>query len=255
MEKYPWILRFIPIASKSIAEINEEYKNWNLGFSGIKSDTERIKFRVGKGVELALETYVCSTIVKECISSPLFSGAIIDENKDDNVEKGIRYWKIESEVSYKNKIAQKCDIVIQRYEWDIEKWGLGERIYDQVYIEAKRAYTGEFSEKNKKTQQKAVIKDIKKLQKEYNHLKKNKQTAFYYVLVWSTINDENKLTPKKYLEELNEICMRNAFSDEFGISIANLEYIPQKWINEGENEIPKTITESIWVCMFQIEFK
>jgi len=253
MQKYPWIIRFIQIAAKSIAEINYDYKEWNLGFSGIKSDTERVKFLSGMGIGLAQETHVCSKIVRECVSSPLFSGAIIDDDPENDIKKGIRYWKIESEKSYSFNSRKKCDIVAQRYDWDLSNWNLSPEPYREVYIEAKRAYLGAFTKASKKSQQEDIVTDIIKFSDEYKHFNDRTKVPYFYLLVWSELNNANSAGAEEYLEELNELYKNCPSKDlEIKLSIAQQEWIPQKW--SFEKNIPTIITSSIWICLFSVEF-
>lgn len=254
MQQYPWIIRFIKIAAKSIAEINYEYKEWNLGFSGIKDDKNRVDFLYGPGIEKTIETHVCSKIVRESIASPLFSGAIIDEDKSQNIKKGVRYWKIESEVSYCFNTQKKCDIITQRYDWDIKKWAISKTIYPKVYIEAKRANIGNLSASSKTEQQKRIIDDINKFSKEHTFLSTEKSPIpYFYLLVWGEMNDITNEGPEEYLNSLKKNYSKKLPKDS-EISLAQIEWIPQKWECNNERK-PTKITSAIWICLFSVKFE
>lgn len=109
MEEYPWLHRFLEIASSALLKAHHEFINWSIGQSGIKPKESVFNSYI-RGIELADEPTICSLITIEALKSPLFSG---DFEPEDSTKSEPKYYRINRELKYIGK--QRVDLVIQRF--------------------------------------------------------------------------------------------------------------------------------------------
>lgn len=259
--KAPWRQRFLNIIERTIVELNIEFTNFTLGQAANGETRKRFFDASVQGIEFADELTVCSAIVNDCLSSPIFSGDV-EKSNDDKNSADIKFYKVQRETPYSEDSRHRVDITTQRiskeeilYEASGKKDSLVPTfpVYEKSYIEAKRAkrYPNSSLESitisgNSSTAGELRIATESRLEKYYQ------KDRFFYVLVWGVWNNSNesKNKPEEYLNSFRQTEKFIIKEDDI-----NIRWIPLTWPIINQLNPPDTSINPekwCWILLAQV---
>lgn len=234
---YPWADSFIECALRAIRRTHHDFGPSSLGQRFATAAPNFFALNEGLGVALADELTVCSGIYQECVNSQLFSGILVEKDIQRQVERGLRFYKIDREIPYTKNRRERVDMVICRYDPLEAKRGRAKK-YEPCYVEAKRARRWK-NESAKRYSTSSIRDDIRKLRAEQRVAKSG---IFCHILTWDICTNQNE-GPLALLTRLNDP----------DVELHCVRWNPVSWTQAplSSQALPQ-VNRWLWIALFEV---
>jgi hypothetical protein len=252
--EHKWVTVFLEVALRAIRRVHLEYGIWGAGRQWKTGPGRPSLINMGPGIELADERAVCAAITQEFMVSPSLTGLWRGKGKTD-----VRFFAISREELYKSrrtKRAEKVDLFIEKCQQT--RLGKFKVIEPPSLIEAKRARrwqinlkTGRVKPYSPRTQIKAVLEDVLRLQDERKARKP--KPVYIHLLVWGLYGDRANDPldhPTAFFQEVRRVS-----SSSCQLSGPYVRWLPMKWdspANATKSENP-IVRSSAWVALAEVD--